>query len=130
MLNVLIVDDEEDICDFLKEQIESLGYHAMTTLSGELSLKMIDEKEIHLAIIDLRLLTAVTGLDVIRYVYKKWPAAAVIAMSGYVDIRLRQEAGKAGIQGYLVKPDDVQPGVFKGKIQKIMEEHRKKYFIL
>ncbi|MSR77772.1 MAG: response regulator [Candidatus Omnitrophica bacterium] len=130
MLNAILVDDEEDICDFLKDHLEALDFSVVTTVSGELALKMIDQKEIHLALVDLRLLTAVTGLDVIRCVQQKWPKAVVIAMSGYVDIGLRQETGKAGVHGYFVKPDDVQPSVFKEKIKMILEENKKKKFVL
>ena len=128
MPNAILVDDDEEICVFLKEQLESIGFSVKSAVSGDLVLPMIDQQEVHLAIVDLRLLTAVTGLDVIRHVKNQWPNAMVIAMTGYVDIGLRQDTRKAGVHGYFIKPDDLQPGVFQEKIKVIMNQTQKKYF--
>ena len=124
MVNALVVDDEEDICDFLKGELEEFQFEVFTALTGEKAIYLADEKRIDFSIVDLRLSTAVTGLEVIRYLQKKWPGTVVAAMSGYVDIGLRQETGKLGVHTYFVKPDDVQPSVFRQKIQALLEKRR------
>lgn len=125
MPNVLLVDDEEDICDFLKEQLEEVGYKVFTAFSGEKAIEIIRNQQLDLAVIDLRLSTVLTGIDVIKAVQEKWPEAAVIAMSGYVDINLRQETGRLGVEAYFVKPDDVHPEIFIRKIQELLTRPKK-----
>jgi DNA-binding NtrC family response regulator len=120
MPNALVVDDEEDIGEFLKEQLLEMGLEAITAISGEEAVKCIQEREIHFAVVDLRLSTTMTGLEVIRAVQNKWPKVVVVAMSGYVDISLRQETGKLGVAAYFTKPDDVQPGVFQDKVAALL----------
>ena len=119
-MNALVVDDEEDICDFLKEELETMGFRVSTAISGEQAMSLIQSGEWDLLIADLKLSTAVTGLEVIKAMRQKCPRAVVAAMSGYVDVGLRQETEKLGIQCYLEKPGDVQPDVFCGKIQSLM----------
>ncbi len=125
MPNVLLVDDEEDICDFLKEQLEGVGYQVFTAFSGEKAIEIIRNQQLDLAVIDLRLSTVLTGIDVIKAVQEKWPEATVIAMSGYVDINLRQETGRLGIEAYFVKPDDVHPEIFVRKIKELLSRPKK-----
>ncbi len=107
MKKALVVDDEEDIGRDLKEDLERLGFSAKTAFFGEQALVLIENEKWDLAVIDLRLATKVTGLDVIKALREKQPDAIVMAMTGYVDVGLKQQAEKLGVHEYLLKPDDV-----------------------
>lgn len=109
MVNVLVVDDEEEICDFLKEVLEKMDLDVQTAISGDQALQLLEKKEWNLLIVDLKLSTRITGLDVIKAMRTKWPKVIVMAMSGYVDVSLKQETEKLGISCYLDKPTDIQP---------------------
>jgi len=118
MPEALIVDDEEDICDFLSAMLaEKLGFGVQTALSGDEALRLISEGSHDFFLIDLKLSTSVTGLDVIHAAREKCPKAIVIAMTGYVDVALMQKAEKMGIKDYFEKPDDLAPDVFERKIR-------------
>jgi len=120
MPRALVVDDEEDICDFLRAFLEErFGYEAQYALSGEEALRLIAEKEWEFFLVDLKLTTSVTGLDVIAAAREKCPKATVIAMTGYVDIAMMQKAKKMGINDYFEKPDDLAPDVFEKKVRAI-----------
>lgn len=122
MNKALVVDDEEDICQCLKEELEELGLNVSVALTGEEALKLIESEYFDLAIIDMRLATEITGLDIIKAVRDKQTEALVFAMTGYIDIGLRQKVESLGVRGFLEKPNDVQPDVFAKKIRKFIEK--------
>ncbi len=118
MPKALVVDDEEDICDFLSAMLaEKLGFETGYALSGDEALRLISEGSHDFFLVDLKLSTSVTGLDVIGAAREKCPKATVIAMTGYVDVALMQKAEKLGIKAYFEKPDDLAPDVFERKIR-------------
>ena len=120
MPNALVLDDEADICEVLAEEIAALGFDPVSVTTGEEALQLNETNEWKLCLVDLKLSTAITGLDVIKVIRARWPEAVVIAMTGYVDVGLKQETEKLGVAAYFGKPDDVRPEVFKRKIQEII----------
>lgn len=122
MFNALVVDDEEDISEILAEGLGKLGFNATSATTGETALRLTEENEWKICIVDLKLSTTITGLDVIKAVRSRWPRALVIAMTGYVDVKLQQETEKLGVAAYFGKPDDIRPEIFKGKIQAILSQ--------
>ena len=117
---VLIVDDEEDICDFLCQILNRLGLETAFAVTGEQAVELIAKKHWHLCVIDLKLSTAVTALDIMKAVREKSPDTIVVAMSGYIDLKLREQAEKFGVHDYLEKPGDLGPEVFSEKIKTLL----------
>lgn len=120
MPKVLVVDDEEDIGDMLAWMLKDEGFDAAYVVSGEQALERLAKEPWELALVDLKLSTSVTGLDVIRAFREKSPQTQVVAMTGYVDIGLRQETEKAGVAAFFEKPDDLRPEVFLPKIKSLL----------
>lgn len=119
-LKALVVDDEQDICEFLKERLESMGLEVFGVFSGDKAMEIMEQHELQFALVDLKLASALTGIDVLRAIRKKYPTAVLIAMSGFVDIALRQETGRLGVDAYFSKPDDVRPELFENKVRELM----------
>lgn len=120
MPDVLIVDDEEDICDFLSQSLEREGFEVRFAVTGDQALKLIEENQFKVCVVDLKLCTAITGMDVIKAIRKSQPAAKVAAMSGYIDMGLRQEAEEVGVVQYFEKPADLKPEVFCQKVKLLL----------
>jgi len=120
MFDALVVDDEEDICDILREKLGEMGLHVASAVTGEEALRLTEANAWRLCLVDLKLATAVTGLEVIKAIRQKQPQAIVIAMTGYVDVGLRQETERWGVAAYFGKPDDLRPEVFKEKIKALL----------
>ena len=60
MIQVMLVDDEDEICEFLAQVLrERCGFETDTALTGEKALELL-EKEYQLCVIDLKLATALT----------------------------------------------------------------------
>lgn len=117
MRKILVVDDEEDIRDFLREELESPDRLVKTAATGEEAFRLIDEKQWDLAFVDLKLATGVSGLDVIEVLKRKCPQAVVAAITGYVDIAMKQKAEKLGVTAFLMKPDDIQADVLVDRVK-------------
>jgi len=118
MKTAMIVDDEEDICDFLSRILtERFEMEVSTALSGEIALEKLKNNDFDICIVDLKLSTAITGLDVIGEIRKKNVHTKVIAMSGYIDVGLRQTAERLGVVDFFEKPRDIQPNNFEAKIK-------------
>lgn len=123
MNKAMVVDDEEDICEFLTQILkEKLEFDVETVLSGEKALELVENNEFQICVVDLKLSTSVTGLDVIVAIRKKWPRTKVVAMSGYIDIGLRQKAEHLGVTGFFEKPQDIRPDIFEAKIKALIRE--------
>lgn len=101
MNKAMLVDDEEDICEFLTRIFKGkLGFDIETAFTGEKALELVKNNEFQVCVVDLKLSTSVTGLDVIAAIRKKWPRTKVVAMSGYIDVGLRQEAEHLGVVAF------------------------------
>ncbi|MFA6599649.1 MAG: response regulator [Candidatus Omnitrophota bacterium] len=121
MNKALVVDDEEDICDLLGEELERFGLEVSTANIGETAVQLIEQSQWLLCVFDMKLPTTISGLDLIRLVKAKSPKTIVAAMTGYVDVALQQEIEKAGADVYLSKPDDLRRDVFHEKIKALLE---------
>lgn len=122
MANILIVDDEDEICEYLCKTLEEIGINASFCLTGEETLAMIEKSEFDLFVIDMKLPTAVTGLDLIKTIRKKFPHAAIAGMSAYIDRELKEEALRYGAQDYFEKPDDLKMERFSEKIKLLLQK--------
>ncbi len=121
MNRALVVDDEEAICECLKEELEELGFEVAVRMTGEEAIALIDKEPLKIAVVDMRLATEVTGMDIIKALRAKQPETIVLAMTGYVDIGLKQKTESLGVSGFLEKPNDIQPDVFRARVQQLME---------
>ncbi len=117
---ILIVDDEEEICDFLKEALEKRGFEITSATTGEEAIKIFSKNSPDLTIVDMNLTSTISGLELIRKCREMRPQAKIIAMTGYVDMKLKEDAFRLGVLDYLEKPSDIQPEVILGRIEKAL----------
>lgn len=102
MGTVLIVDDEVEICEFLKSFFEMKGNHVFTVTSGEKALEVVEKESPQVMLLDLRL-PGMSGVEVLRRVKEINPEIKVIIASG-ADDQPMEEAESLGISGALSKP--------------------------
>jgi DNA-binding NtrC family response regulator len=104
---VLIVDDDKDTRELLSELLALDGIRCLTASSGEVALKMLEEKpSIGLLITDLRM-GQVDGLDLIRHVRESVRAALpIIIVSGDADVEDAIAAMHLSVVDFLLKPID------------------------
>lgn len=103
---ILIVEDDNDISNMLKELLQQNGYRTAQAFSGTEALFYI-EKELPTALILDLMLPGMNGEELLAKIKQEHPEVAVIISSAKEDIKTRIELLRAGADDYIVKPFDV-----------------------
>lgn len=126
MLRVVLADDENKIILLLQKLIdwESLGYEiAGTANDGLRALELVQEKQPHLLITDVRM-PGCSGIELIQRAKDLQPNLHFIVISGYRKFEYAQNALKYGVEDYLLKPlkQDELTGILLRLKDKLGEE--------
>lgn len=105
MKNILIVDDEKNICSSLTFALEDY-YKVYSTTDPSVGVDIIKNEEINLVLLDLKL-GKVDGLDVLNEIKKVDKYVMIIIMTAFGTIETAVEAIKNGAFTYLSKPLDI-----------------------
>ena len=103
---ILIIEDDKNICDLLKINLELEGYEVFVSFNGKDGLKKIYQEKPDLVLLDL-LLPGVDGWEICKQLRsdeqtKKIP---IIIISVLTEDEGRKP--EMGVVGYLVKPFDI-----------------------
>jgi two-component system, response regulator RegA len=102
---LLIVDDDEPLCQRLARAMERRGFVVRTAESVASGIRLAEEQPPAFAVVDLRLADG-SGLDVAKTIRVSRPAARIVMLTGYGNIATAVAAVKAGAVDYLPKPVD------------------------
>lgn len=102
--NVLLVDDEEAICDSLGELLTACGFTVRTASSVDNAVKAIEKQDDLEAIISDLKMPGKAGIELLRYLNKAQKKIPVIFLTGYGTLESCQEAVREGAFDYILKP--------------------------
>ena len=102
---LLIVDDDQPLCQRLARAMERRGFIVTTADSVRSGVAATAGNAPAFAVVDLRL-TDGSGLDVVSALREARPNARIIMLTGYGNIATAVAAVKAGAVDYLPKPAD------------------------
>ena len=100
---VLVIDDEQVICDACRMILSEQGCRVEYRLTGTAGLLAIEQGDFDLVLLDLKL-PDLDGMKILKTVKQERPALPVIVMTGYATISIAVEAMKNGATDYLGKP--------------------------
>jgi two-component system nitrogen regulation sensor histidine kinase GlnL len=100
---ILIIDDEETLCYFLKESLAEKGYEATAVHTASEGLEQVTGQPVDLVLLDLKLPDG-DGLDVLQEIRKLDEDLPVIVLTGHAAVDSAVRAMKLGAQDYLEKP--------------------------
>jgi two-component system nitrogen regulation response regulator NtrX len=103
---VLVVDDNPDVLDVLRELLEDLGYEASTAASGEHAIAAMVTVRPHVVFLDL-LMPGISGLEALTYFRQHHQTVPVIVITGAPGQESAQKARAAGAFDILAKPVDM-----------------------
>ncbi len=118
-LRVLVIDDDEDICLYLKEFLTREGYR-VTTISKPLdALPEIREGRHQIVLLDVRM-PEMDGVELLREIRAIDSDICVIIMTAYPSVESAVETMKSDAFDYLRKPFELEQ--LRGVIQRAIRE--------
>src|ERR1700743_213982 len=102
-MEILIVEDEAGIVDFLERGLRAEGDGVRTAGDGEVGARMARDPEVDLVVLD-RMLPGVDGIEVLARVREMRPALPVIMLTAKGEIADRAEGLDSGATAYVTKP--------------------------
>ena len=101
--NVLVVDDEVQILNLIKQLLEINGYKCTLASNTSQARSYLKEDTFDLILCDMRM-PGETGLDFSRDVLKQQPEAAIVMVTAVDDPDLASTVLNMGVYGYIIKP--------------------------
>ena len=103
MPNILVIDDDKDICLTLSKFLAKNNYQVEVAHKGEDGLRTLRNNHFDLVLCDYRL-PDYTGVELLQKMKVLSPTVAVIIITGYSDVRTAVETFKYGANDYVTKP--------------------------
>ncbi len=102
MIKILVIEDDPNVADFLKQGLHQSGFEVKTAATGNQGLELAESSTSDLVILDL-MLPDIDGIDVCRQLHAISDAGIIILTArGFVGERIR--GLEAGADDYLPKP--------------------------
>ena len=102
-LRVLLVDDETKLVHSLKKGLEEDGYTVLSATTGDAALRLIQDEEFDLAVLDW-MLPGHSGIELLRSLRQSGRRTPVLLLTARDSIDDRVEGLDAGADDYLIKP--------------------------
>ncbi|MCX8188517.1 MAG: response regulator [Nitrososphaeria archaeon] len=118
---ILVVDDDADILQSLKEILETRGYDVDVAENAQKGLEIARKKFFNLAILDIKL-PDMEGTELLAKIHKEKPEMMKIMLTGYPSLDNAVQALNLGADAYLMKP--VNPE----ELLRVVEEKLKEQF--
>ncbi|MBS5283947.1 MAG: response regulator transcription factor [Clostridiales bacterium] len=100
--NILIIEDEKNICSFIERILEPQGYRVASASTGKEGIQFLATGRFDLILLDLGL-PDMDGLDLIEQV-RSWSSTPIIVISARTLERSKVAALDLGADDYLTKP--------------------------
>jgi len=123
-IRICVVDDEEIVCERLKQMLEKAGFTVDALTDSKNALELISKKNIDILITDIKM-GKPDGIDLLKYARENSPETQVIIITGFATVETAKKAMKIGAVDFIAKP--FRMGELKSLVIKIAEESTKKH---
>ncbi len=101
---ILVVDDEEVMCESLAAWLREDGYQVDTAMSGREGVERASKGDYAIYFVDLKMPGGMDGIETMIEIRKRRPEASIIIITAYATVDTAITAIKEGAQEYIVKP--------------------------
>lgn len=122
--SVLFVDDEEAVCDVMRDYLELLFADVYTARDGEEGLELFARYRCDIVITDIKM-PRMDGLAMARAILAMHSEAAIVVVSAHTENRYLHDAINLGIRHYEYKPIDL--AMLQGKLEQVCEHQELLY---
>lgn len=117
-MRLLLLEDDLDYRQSIKEYLESLNYHIDDFEDGEEALSAIHENKYHLLILDIRVPT-LSGYELVKIIRENGDNTPVIYITSLTDINNLSLGYELGCNDYIKKP--FSPKELKYRIEQLIK---------
>lgn len=103
MIKLLVVDDEVDVCDFVKNFFEERDYTVFTALDGEEALRVVKRQKPDIILLDIKM-KKMDGVETLKKIRDIDKDVNVIMVTAIDDRDKMESAYKLGAKDYITKP--------------------------
>jgi DNA-binding NtrC family response regulator len=122
---ILVVDDEEVMCESLAAWLREDGYHVDTAASGREAVDKARERDYAIYFVDLKMPGGMDGIETMMQIRRVHPEASIIIITAYATVDTAITAIKEGAQEYIVKPCNPEEiSMLVGRILKVKRLQR------
>ena len=104
--NLLIVDDDQQVCELLLDYLEGHGYRVASAPNGERMRQTLARQAVDLVLLDLGL-PGEDGLSLMRWLREQWDGSVII-LTGRGEAVDRVVGLELGADDYIAKPFDLR----------------------
>ena len=122
-IKILVVDDEPDIIEILKFNLENEGYKVISALNGKEALKLADEHLPHLIILDL-MMPVMDGIEACERLRmdKRFNNSVIMFLSARGEDYSQVAAFESGADDYVTKP--IKPRILNSKVKALLRRFK------
>lgn len=102
-VNILVVDDDKDVCMLLEDALETAGYNVTAISNPELAAPTLKDGSFHLVVLDLNM-PGKSGLEVLEEIRGHDAEIGVVICTGYPSVETAAAAMRLGGTDYVQKP--------------------------
>ena len=103
MQRILVVDDEIEICNLLKDFLTLKGYEVYTALDGGTAITKLKQDRPHIVLLDI-IMPGMGGIETLKAIKKVDPRVGVIMITAIADNELALRTLELGAYDYICKP--------------------------
>ena len=103
---ILIIDDEPEIGEIVKDFLNDLNYTTMIAGDATEGLALAQSEKPDLVLLDI-LMPQISGMECLKQIKELRPETIVVVISGLQDEQLAKQAIRRGAYDYIVKPFDL-----------------------
>jgi len=103
---ILVVDDDEEVCNSFKQLLELRGYSVDVAKTGREAIEKSNANFYNLALLDIRL-PDMDGTELLTKMRDTIPKMVKIMVTGYPALDNVKDAINKGANGYIVKPAEI-----------------------
>ena len=102
-IKILVIDDDESVCNTVKTLLERNGFQVRATCSPLEGVQVASQESFHIALIDLKM-EEMGGVEVTARITEADQYVACMIMTAYPDVDTATAAMRAGCRDYVTKP--------------------------
>lgn len=116
MINILLIDDEKKICEFVKAYLDKEGYKTDIAYNGNDAINYLDNNQYDIVLLD-RMLPDISGEEICNYIRNncKLINISIIMLSAKTEDDDRIEGFELGCDDYICKPFNVKELILRIK---------------